>query len=140
LQRPTAQNDGGRSAAGGARFGSGTLSAGGAGSIFSIQHASPTLDLAEFQAVERDFAFLVDAKVAAADIVKAATCADCTLIESVTIFDVYEGKGVDPGKKSLAISVRLQPQDRTLTEAEIEAVSSKILGAVAKATGATLRG
>ncbi len=100
----------------------------------------PKLDLAEFQAVERDFAFLIDAKVAAADIVKAAAGADRALIESVTVFDVYEGKGVDPGKKSLAIAVRLQPKDRTLTEAEIESVSSKIVGAVAKATGATLRG
>jgi phenylalanyl-tRNA synthetase beta chain len=100
----------------------------------------PKLDLAEFQAVERDFAFLIDAKVAAADIVKAAAGADRALIETVTVFDVYEGKGVDPGKKSLAIAVRLQPKDRTLTEAEIETVSSKIVGAVAKATGATLRG
>ena len=100
----------------------------------------PKLDLAEFQAVERDFAFLVDAKVAAADIVKAATAADRALIESVTVFDVYEGQGIDPGKKSLAIAVRLQPKDRTLTEPEIETVSSKIIGAVAKATGATLRG
>jgi phenylalanyl-tRNA synthetase beta chain len=102
--------------------------------------AKPKLDLAEFQAVERDFAFLIGAKVAAADIVKAAAGADRTLIESITVFDVYEGKGVDPGKKSIAIAVRLQPKDRTLTEAEIETVSSKIVGAVAKATGATLRG
>ena len=100
----------------------------------------PKLDLPEYQAVERDFAFLVDAKVPAADIVKAAATADRALIESVTVFDVYEGKGVDPGKKSLAIAVRLQPKDRTLNDAEIEAVSSKIVGAVTKATGATLRG
>ncbi len=100
----------------------------------------PRLDLSEFQAVERDFAFLVDAKVAAADIVKAAVGTDRALIESVAVFDVYEGKGVEPGKKSLAIAVRLQPKDRTLTEVEIETVSSKIVGAVAKATGATLRG
>ncbi|MFM9862962.1 MAG: phenylalanine--tRNA ligase subunit beta [Micropepsaceae bacterium] len=99
----------------------------------------PKLDLPEYQAVERDFAFLVDAKVPAADIVKAAATADRTLIESVTVFDVYEGKGVDPGKKSLAIAVRLQPKDRTLQDAEIETVSSKIVGAVTKATGATLR-
>jgi phenylalanyl-tRNA synthetase beta chain len=100
----------------------------------------PKLDLAEFQAVERDFAFLIDAKVSAAEIVKAATAADRALIESVTVFDVYEGQGIDPGKKSLGLAVRLQPKDRTLTEAEIEAVSSKIVGAVAKTTGATLRG
>jgi phenylalanyl-tRNA synthetase beta chain len=101
--------------------------------------ARPKLELAEFQAVERDFAFVVDAKVAAADIVKAATAVDRVLVESVNVFDVYEGQGVDPGKKSLAITVRLQPRDRTLAEADIEAVSSKIVGAVAKATGGKLR-
>jgi phenylalanyl-tRNA synthetase beta chain len=99
----------------------------------------PKLDLAEFQAVERDFAFLVDAKVSAAEIVRAASAVDRALIENVTVFDVYEGQGIDPGKKSLAIAVRLQPKDRTLTDPEIETVSSKIVGAVAKATGAVQR-
>ncbi|MEQ1866855.1 MAG: phenylalanine--tRNA ligase subunit beta, partial [Micropepsaceae bacterium] len=101
--------------------------------------ARPKLELSEFQTVERDFAFLIDAKVPAADVVKAAITSDRALIESVTVFDVYEGQGIDPGMKSLAISVRLQPKDRTLTEADIETVSSKIKGAVAKATGAKLR-
>ncbi len=99
----------------------------------------PKLDLSEYQAVERDFAFLVDAKVGAAEIVKAATSVDRVLVESVTVFDVYEGQGIEPGKKSLAIGVRLQPRDRTLTEAEIDAVATKIVAAVAKATGATQR-
>jgi phenylalanyl-tRNA synthetase beta chain len=101
--------------------------------------ARSKLELSEFQAVERDFAFVVDAKVAAADIVKAAMSVDRVLVESVNVFDVYEGQGVDPGKKSLAIAVRLQPKDRTLAEADIETVSSKIIGAVAKATGGKLR-
>ena len=100
----------------------------------------PKLDLPEYQAVERDFAFVLDAKVPAADVIKAAATADRALIESVTVFDVYEGEGIEPGKKSLAISVRLQPKDRTLTEPEIEAAAAKIKGAVAKATGAILRG
>ena len=97
------------------------------------------LELYDYQAVERDFAFLVQSSVPAADIVKAAMSADRALIESVNVFDVYEGKGVDPGKKSLAISVRLQPKDRTLTDAEIDTVASKIIGSVTKACGATLR-
>jgi phenylalanyl-tRNA synthetase beta chain len=99
----------------------------------------PKLDLSEFQAVERDFAFLVEAKINAAEIIKAAATADRSLVESVSVFDVYEGQGIEPGMKSLAIAVRLQPRDRTLTEADIETVSSKIVGAVAKATGAKLR-
>ena len=101
--------------------------------------AKPKLELSEFQAVERDFAFVLDAKVPAADVVKAVQGVDRTLIESVSIFDVYEGKGIDPGMKSLAVAVRLQPRAKTLTDSEIEAVSSKIVGAVAKATGAKLR-
>jgi phenylalanyl-tRNA synthetase beta chain len=55
------------------------------------------------------------------------------------VFDVYEGKGVPEGKKSVAIAIRLQPKDKTLTDAEIEAIGGKIVAAVAKATGGTLR-
>jgi phenylalanyl-tRNA synthetase beta chain len=92
-----------------------------------------------FQAIERDFAFVVDAKVPAGEIVKAAKMADRALIESVTVFDVYEGKTLGEGKKSIAIAVRVQPRDKTLTEAEIEALAGKIVAAVTKATGASLR-
>ena len=62
------------------------------------------------------------------------------VITAARVFDVYAGKGVPGGKKSLAIAVTLQPMERTLTDAEIEAVSNKIVAAVAKATGAVLRG
>ncbi len=92
-----------------------------------------------FQPVERDFAFVVDAKVTAEDVLKPARMAERNLIDSVAVFDVYEGKGVPEGKKSLAITVRLQPKDKTLTDAEIEAVADKIVAAVSKATGGTLR-
>ncbi|HWA30434.1 MAG TPA: phenylalanine--tRNA ligase subunit beta [Rhizomicrobium sp.] len=92
-----------------------------------------------FQPVERDFAFLVDVAVTAEAIIKAAKGAERDLIERVDIFDVYEGKGVPEGKKSLAISVRLQPKDKTLTDAEIEAIAGKIVAAVTKATGGALR-
>jgi phenylalanyl-tRNA synthetase beta chain len=92
-----------------------------------------------YQAIERDFAFVVDAKVAAGDIVRAAKGADRVLVESVSVFDVYEGKNVGEGKKSIAIAVRIQPKDKTLTEAEIEALAQKLVAAVTKATGAILR-
>jgi phenylalanyl-tRNA synthetase beta chain len=92
-----------------------------------------------YQAVERDFAFVVDAKIAADEVVKAVKLADRQLIESVSVFDVYEGKGVAEGKKSLAIAVRLQPKDRTLTDAEIDAIAGKIVAAATKAVGAVLR-
>ncbi|MEI9885552.1 MAG: phenylalanine--tRNA ligase subunit beta [Rhizomicrobium sp.] len=101
--------------------------------------ARPLFTPSPYQAIERDFAFLADAKVTADEILRAAKGADRALIETVAIFDVYEGKGVPEGKKSLAIAVRIQPKDKTLTEPEIEALSQKIVAAVAKATGAMLR-
>jgi phenylalanyl-tRNA synthetase beta chain len=92
-----------------------------------------------YQAVERDFAFVVDAKVTAEEVLRATKGADRAMIETATVFDVYEGKGIQEGRKSLAVTVRLQPKDKTLTEAEIEALAQKIVAAVAKATGAMLR-
>lgn len=99
----------------------------------------PKLELSAFQPVVRDFAFLVDQKVTAADITRAAQSADKALIVAVNVFDLYEGKGVPEGKKSLAIAVTLQPREKTLTDAEIEAVAKKIVDEVSKKTGATLR-
>ncbi|MFZ5784519.1 MAG: phenylalanine--tRNA ligase subunit beta [Pseudomonadota bacterium] len=102
--------------------------------------ARPKLVLSPFQPVDRDFAFIVDAGVEAEKLVRAARNADKVLVSGVRLFDVYAGKGVPEGKKSLAITVTLQPVERTLTDAEIEAASAKIVAQVAKATGATLRG
>jgi phenylalanyl-tRNA synthetase beta chain len=102
--------------------------------------ARPKLVLSAFQPLERDFAFLVDAGVEAEKLVRAARNADKVMITAARVFDLYAGKGVPEGKKSLAIAVTLQPVERTLTDAEIEAVSDKIVAAVAKATGAVLRG
>ena len=101
--------------------------------------ARPLFAPSPYQPVERDFAFVVDAGVAAEDVLRAAKGVDRNLIESASVFDVYEGKGVAEGKKSLAISLRLQPKDKTLTDAEIEAIAQKIVAAVTKATGASLR-
>jgi phenylalanyl-tRNA synthetase beta chain len=92
-----------------------------------------------FQAVERDFAFVVDDSVTAEAIVRAAKGAERNLIDDVSVFDVYGGGALGEGKKSVAIAVRLQPREATLTEAEIEAVAAKIIAAVTKATGGTLR-
>jgi phenylalanyl-tRNA synthetase beta chain len=102
--------------------------------------ARPPLKLSPFQPVERDFAFLVDESVEAEKIVRAARNADKALITGARVFDLYAGKGVAEGKKSIAIAVTLQPVERTLTDAEIEAVSAKIVAQVVKATGAVLRG
>jgi phenylalanyl-tRNA synthetase beta chain len=102
--------------------------------------AKPVLELSPFQPVVRDFAFVVEHGVKAADIVRAAQNVDRKLITSVSVFDVYEGKGIDPGRKSVAIAVTIQPREKTLTEAEIDAVAAKITAEVGKRTGGALRG
>ena len=100
----------------------------------------PLLELAAFQPVERDFAFVVARGVSAGDLVKAASGVDRKLITGVNVFDVYEGPGVDADKKSVALAVTLQPREKTLTDAEIEAVTARIVAEVVKKTGAILRG
>ena len=103
----------------------------------------PPLAISDLQAVERDFAFVLDAAVEAEAVLRAARGADKALITEVTLFDLFEGPKAEaqmgPGKKSLAIAVRLRPTVATLTEAEIEAVSAKVVAGVAKATGGVLR-
>jgi phenylalanyl-tRNA synthetase beta chain len=98
------------------------------------------LELSPLQPVSRDFAFIVDRSAKAGDIVRAAQGADKKLISGVTVFDVYEGKGIDGDKKSIAIAVTLQPWEKTLTDQEIEAVAAKIVAEVTKKTGGVLRG
>ncbi|MBA4334519.1 MAG: phenylalanine--tRNA ligase subunit beta, partial [Methylobacterium sp.] len=100
----------------------------------------PKLSLSGFQPVTRDFAFIVDQATAAGEMVKSAQNADRALISDVSVFDLYEGQGVEPGKKSVALAVTLQPVEKTLTEAEIEAVGAKIVAEMAKRYGAALRG
>ncbi|MCA3450101.1 MAG: phenylalanine--tRNA ligase subunit beta [Rhodobacter sp.] len=103
----------------------------------------PALKLSGLQAVERDFAFVVDARVEALTLVNAAQGADKALIDSVRVFDQFTGDKAEAqmgaGKKSIAVSVRLQPVEKTLTDAEIDAVSARIVEKVMKATGGTLR-
>ena len=103
----------------------------------------PALGLSDLQAVERDFAFVVGREVEALTLVNAAQGADKALIEAVRVFDEFSGEKAEAqmgaGRKSLAITVRLQPRDKTLTDEEIEAVSAKIVEKVTKATGGALR-
>ncbi len=102
--------------------------------------AKAALELAPFQPVTRDFAFIVDRAVKAADLVRAAQGVDRKLITAITVFDVYEGPVIDAGKKSIAIAVTLQPREKTMTDQEIDAVAAKIVAEVGKRTGGVLRG
>jgi phenylalanyl-tRNA synthetase beta chain len=101
--------------------------------------AKPLLELSSFQPVKRDYAFIVDDHVEANDIVRAAKSADKNLITDVRIFDVYSGKGVETGKKSIAINIVIEPYEKTLTDKELEVLSTKVVDNVNKKTGGTLR-
>jgi phenylalanyl-tRNA synthetase beta chain len=100
----------------------------------------PKLALSDFQPVSRDFAFIVERSVPAAEILRAAQGAERALIAGVEVFDLYEGPGIPEGQKSVAVAVTLQPMDKTLTDAQIDAVAGKIVAEVARKTGAMLRG
>lgn len=102
--------------------------------------ARPPLELADLQPVRRDFAFVVDAGITADQLLRAARNVDKKLVTEVSLFDVFEGGALGEGKKSLAIEATLQPVEKTLTDEEIDAASKKIIAAVEKATGGTLRG
>ena len=99
----------------------------------------PKLELPAYQAVKRDFAFVIDRTMQAASLIRAAHGADKRLVADVLVFDQFESAALGEGKKSLAIEVTLQPADRTLTDEEIDAVSKRIVEAVGKATGGVLR-
>jgi phenylalanyl-tRNA synthetase beta chain len=99
----------------------------------------PALELSPFQAVRRDFAFVVDRTVEAGAIIRAASGADRKLVTGVNVFDVFEGASLGEGKKSVAIEVQIQPADRTLTDEDFEVLTQKIIDNVAKTTGGALR-
>jgi len=101
--------------------------------------ARPHLILSAFQPVERDFAFVLASGVAADAVMGVARNAAPELISDVRVFDLFQGKGLGEGEKSLALNVTLQPTEKTLTDGEIDAVSEKIIAAVVAATGGRLR-
>jgi phenylalanyl-tRNA synthetase beta chain len=97
------------------------------------------MDAVDLLPVRRDFAFVVDTRVAAMDVVKAAAGVDRKLITDVSVFDLFEGKVLGEGKKSIALEVTLQPREKTFTDQEIDAVAAKIIAQVEKATGGKIR-
>ncbi|MEO0342848.1 MAG: phenylalanine--tRNA ligase subunit beta [Pseudomonadota bacterium] len=103
----------------------------------------PALEISDYQTVERDFSFMVDTRVAALDVINAALSADKTLIADASVFDIFEGEKAEAqmgeGKKSVAISIKLEPKDKTLIDEEIEAVARKVIDKVKIATGGELR-
>ena len=102
--------------------------------------ARSLLKMSAFQPVNRDFAFVLDADVAASDLLRAVKSAAGPLLSDIQLFDVYQGKGIEDGKKSLAVTITLTPQKATLTEEEIEKISTAVVSLAKKNCGAILRG
>lgn len=100
--------------------------------------ARTRFDVSDYQASTRDFAFIVDAKTPVDDILRVAQNADKQLIDAISLFDIYQGKGIEEGKKSIAFSLLIQPKNATLTEEQLDALSQKVIKAVEK-QGGTLR-
>ncbi len=100
----------------------------------------PALSLSQLQSLKRDYAFVVDDSVEAGNVVRAVSSADKKLIAGIQVFDIFTGASLGEGKKSVAVEVLIQPQDRTLTDEDLDALSAKIIASVAKQTGGTLRG
>jgi len=104
-----------------------------------IREARPTFEVSDYQKVVRDFAFVIDEKYSSGEIINLVKKIDKDLIKNVKIFDVYQGENIDPGKKSIAFNVTLEPKDKTLSEKDIDQISKKIISTVQDATGANLR-
>ncbi len=104
-----------------------------------IREAKPQFIVSDYQKVTRDFAFLIDEKFSSGEIISLVKNIDKELVKSVKIFDIYQGENIDPGKKSIAFSVTLEPKDRTLSENDIEQISKKIISEVQIKTAAMLR-
>jgi phenylalanyl-tRNA synthetase beta chain len=100
----------------------------------------PPLTLSPFQTVRRDFAFVVDKSVEAAAVIRAAGAADRKLILGIQVFDIFEGPALGEDKKSIAIEVAIQPQERTLTDEDLDGLAKRVVESVAKQTGGMLRG
>ena len=104
-----------------------------------IRETKPSFIFSDYQKVVRDFAFVIDEKYSSNEIITLVKKIDKQLIKEVKIFDVYKGGNIGVNKKSVAFNVTLEPQDKTLSESDIDEISKKIILAVQTATGATLR-
>ena len=105
-----------------------------------VAKTRPRFEASPLMPLSRDFAFLVDQGRSAGELARAVAGADKALIAGVQVFDVYQGQGVPEGAKSVALEVQIQPREKTLTDAEIEQLSARIVAAAEKAVGAKLRG
>ena len=98
------------------------------------------LKLSSLQPVTRDFAFIVDETVPAQSLIDAIRRASRDVVTDISVFDVYQGKGIEDGRKSVALTVTLQPKDATFSESDLIVLSDQITATVGKNCGGVLRG
>ena len=99
----------------------------------------PALKASDLQSVERDFSFIIENRIRADEVIRAARTAEKKLISEIQVFDIYSGKGITDGYKSIGITIRLQPTEQTLVDSEIDKIAEKIVDNVYKKTGGTIR-
>ena len=95
--------------------------------------------VSNFQKIERDFAFIIDKKFEAEKIINILLNVDRKLIKKIRIFDVFQGGNIEKNKRSIALNLLIQSQDKTLNDQEIEELSKKIIQTMQKSFDATLR-
>ena len=93
----------------------------------------------DFQKSERDFAFVVNRDVKAQDLINAISSVDQKLISNVKVFDVYEGENIPDNQKSIAISVTIQSNEKTLNDNDLEKINNLVIKTVENKTGAKIR-
>ena len=96
-------------------------------------------ETSKFPAIRRDLAVIVDDAISSAVVQQEIREAAGALLEQVQLFDVYKGKGIDSGKKSLALGLTLQDSSRTLTDTDVDIVMERVLARLGEDFGATLR-
>ena len=96
-------------------------------------------NVSDYQKSERDFAFIINKDVNAQDLINAIASVDQNLISNIRVFDVYEGDNIPENQKSIAISVTIQSQEKTLKEADLDQINKSIIETVENKTGAKIR-
>ena len=105
----------------------------------SLKDQKTKYSVSDYQKSERDFAFIVDKKIKVQDLVNVVSNVDKNLISNIKVFDVYEGENIPENQISIAISVTIQSQEKTLKEADLDQLNKSIIETVENKTGAKIR-
>ena len=105
----------------------------------SLNNLKKKFTVSDYQKSERDFAFIVDKNLSSQDLIKTISSINKNLISNIRIFDVYEGDNIPSDKKSIAINVTIQSNEKTLNDTDLENINKLIIKTVENKTGAKIR-